>query len=67
MNITETIARELTEMKEFPKFKAGDNVTVHYTIKEGTNKELSYLKVMLFRKRRKSEIEHLLYVRYLIQ
>ena len=35
MNITETIAKELTANRDFPSFKAGDNITVYYTIKEG--------------------------------
>ncbi|MEC9209595.1 MAG: 50S ribosomal protein L19 [Bacteroidota bacterium] len=35
MNITETIAKELTKSRDFPSFKAGDNITVYYTIKEG--------------------------------
>ena len=35
MNITKTIAKELTATKELPSFKAGDNITVYYTIKEG--------------------------------
>ena len=38
MNRLETLALELTGKKEHPAFKAGDTVTVHYTIKEG-NKE----------------------------
>ncbi len=35
MNITEAIAKELNTINEFPEFKAGDNITVYYTIKEG--------------------------------
>ncbi len=41
MNSTEImkfVAENLVVLKEFPKFKAGDTVTVHYKIKEG-NKE----------------------------
>ena len=34
MQFVETLA----ERKEFPEFKAGDTITVHYKIKEG-NKE----------------------------
>ncbi len=32
------IAENVIQTKEFPKFKAGDTITVHYKIKEG-NKE----------------------------
>ena len=35
MDITETIAKELNTMNDFPQFKSGDNITVYYTIKEG--------------------------------
>ena len=35
MNITDTIANELVPSRDFPSFKAGDNITVYYTIKEG--------------------------------
>lgn len=41
MNPTEImkfVSEELITTKQFPKFKAGDTVTVHYKIKEG-NKE----------------------------
>ncbi|HNW75603.1 MAG TPA: 50S ribosomal protein L19 [Bacteroidales bacterium] len=41
MNPTEImkfVSEELVTVKEFPKFKAGDTITVHYKIKEG-NKE----------------------------
>lgn len=32
------VSENLVTIKEFPKFKAGDTITVHYKIKEG-NKE----------------------------
>jgi len=44
MNITETIAKELTATKEFPSFKAGDNITVYYTIKEGEKQRTQFFK-----------------------
>ena len=44
MNITKTIARELTAIKEFPSFKAGDNITVYYTIKEGEKQRTQFFK-----------------------
>ncbi|MBU2018828.1 MAG: 50S ribosomal protein L19 [Bacteroidetes bacterium] len=42
MDIIREIQSELVEMKEFPKFSAGDTVTVSYKIKEG-NKERTQL------------------------
>jgi large subunit ribosomal protein L19 len=44
MNITETIAKELTVTKELPSFKAGDNITVYYTIKEGEKQRTQFFK-----------------------
>ncbi|TVQ86301.1 MAG: 50S ribosomal protein L19 [Bacteroidetes bacterium] len=38
MEIMNFVQDVLTEKKEYPAFKAGDNVTVHYKIREG-NKE----------------------------
>jgi len=44
MNITETIAKELTATKELPSFTAGDNITVYYTIKEGEKQRTQFFK-----------------------
>jgi large subunit ribosomal protein L19 len=44
MNITETIAQELTAGKELPNFKAGDNITVYYTIKEGDKQRTQFFR-----------------------
>jgi large subunit ribosomal protein L19 len=44
MNITETIAKELTATKELPNFKAGANITVYYTIKEGEKQRTQFFK-----------------------
>jgi len=44
MNITETIAKELSTSNEFPSFKAGDNITVYYTIKEGDKQRTQFFK-----------------------
>jgi large subunit ribosomal protein L19 len=38
MNLMDVVEKELAVTNEFPKFIAGDTVTVHYKIKEG-NKE----------------------------
>ena len=44
MNITETIAKELTPSREFPVFKSGDNITVYYSIKEGSKQRTQFFK-----------------------
>ena len=44
MNITETISKELTAGNDLPNFKAGDNITVYYTIKEGDKQRTQFFK-----------------------
>jgi large subunit ribosomal protein L19 len=44
MNITENIAKELNATKELPSFKAGDTITVYYTIKEGDKERTQLFK-----------------------
>jgi len=44
MNITEKIAQELNKSNNFPLFKSGDTVTVHYTIKEGDKQRTQLFK-----------------------
>ena len=44
MSITKTIAKELTATKELPNFKAGANITVYYTIKEGEKQRTQFFK-----------------------
>ncbi len=38
------VHEQLTTEKEFPEFKAGDNVTVHYRIKEGSKERVQPFK-----------------------
>ena len=44
MNITETISKELTPDKNLAAIKAGDNITVYYTIKEGEKQRTQLFK-----------------------
>ena len=44
MNITEAISKELTTSRDGPSFKAGDNITVYYTIKEGDKQRTQLFK-----------------------
>ncbi len=38
------VHEQLTTKKEFPKFKAGDNITVNYKIQEGTKERIQSFK-----------------------
>jgi large subunit ribosomal protein L19 len=44
MNAISFVHEQLTGKKEFPKFKAGDNVTVNYKIVEGNKERIQSFK-----------------------
>ena len=45
MNIKDSISNEISPLREdLPKFKAGDNITVYYSIKEGNKKRTQFFK-----------------------
>jgi large subunit ribosomal protein L19 len=44
MNAVAFVHEQLTPAKEFPKFKAGDNVTVNYKILEGNKERIQSFK-----------------------
>lgn len=44
MNAVAFVHEQLTAKKEFPKFKAGDNVTVNYKIVEGNKERIQSFK-----------------------
>ncbi len=44
MNAVEFVHEQMSGKKEFPKFKAGDNVTVNYKIIEGTKERIQSFK-----------------------
>ncbi|HQE12255.1 MAG TPA: 50S ribosomal protein L19 [Flavipsychrobacter sp.] len=44
MNAVEFVQEQMSAPKEFPKFKAGDNVTVNYKIIEGAKERIQSFK-----------------------
>ena len=44
MNAVAFVHDQLTSKKEFPKFKAGDNITVNYRIQEGNKERIQSFK-----------------------
>src|SRR5215204_5931867 len=44
MNAIEYVHEQLTGKKEFPRFKAGDNITVNYKIIEGNKERIQAFK-----------------------
>ena len=57
MDITEAISKELTTSRELPAFKAGDNITVYYTIKEGEKQRTQLFKGDVIQKKGTSGTE----------
>ncbi|OFX86867.1 MAG: 50S ribosomal protein L19 [Bacteroidetes bacterium GWF2_33_16] len=51
MDLMKLVESEFAVKKEFPEFKAGDTITVHYKIKEGNKERIqNYRGVVLQRK-----------------
>lgn len=44
MNAVAFVHEQLTQKREFPKFKAGDNITVNYKIQEGNKERIQSFK-----------------------
>ena len=51
MNVIKDIQNELIEMKEFPKFGAGDTVIVAYKIKEGNKERIQQYQGVVLQRR----------------
>ena len=55
MSLIQEISNELIERKQHPSFKAGDEITVYYKVKEGKKERTQFFKgVVLQRKGEKS-------------
>jgi large subunit ribosomal protein L19 len=51
MDFLATIAKQLTETRELPEFKAGDTVTVHYKIREGEKERIQQYQGVVIQRR----------------
>lgn len=51
MDIIREIQNELVEVKDFPKFGAGDTVTVSYKIKEGNKERIQQFQGVVLQRR----------------
>src|SRR6187397_2419167 len=50
MNAIDFVHEQLTGKKEFPAFKAGDNITVNYKIVEGTKERIQSFKGVVIKR-----------------
>ena len=51
------VAQEYTPQTEFPKFGAGDTITVHYKIKEGNKERIQQYRGVVIQRRGKGNTE----------
>jgi len=66
MNAIDFVHEQLTGKKEFPAFKAGDNITVNYKIVEGNKERIKALKAMLSNARAPDQHQVLQFVKFLM-
>jgi large subunit ribosomal protein L19 len=57
MNRVAELTRKLVETKEFPEFKAGDTITVHYKIKEGDKERVQQFQGVVLQRRGEGHVE----------
>jgi len=51
MDLIKVVENEFAVKKEFPEFKAGDTVTVHYKIKEGNKERIQNYRGVVLQRR----------------
>ena len=51
MDLMKHVESEFAVGKEFPKFKSGDTITVHYKIKEGNKERIQQFKGVVIQRR----------------
>ena len=54
MDLTTTISKELVTKLDLPNFKAGDNITVYYKIKEGSKERIQFYEGTVIAKKNSS-------------
>lgn len=51
MNLMNVVEKEYAMNNEFPEFKAGDTITVHYKIKEGNKERIQQFRGVVLQKK----------------
>ena len=51
MEFIKELSKELVSVKEWPEFKAGDTITVYYTIKEGEKERTQFFQGVVLQRR----------------
>ena len=50
-NLVDFVQQEFVEKKDFPKFSAGDTITVHYEIREGSKTRTQFFKGVVIQRK----------------
>ncbi|MBO4778908.1 MAG: 50S ribosomal protein L19 [Bacteroidales bacterium] len=57
MNLLDEVKNEVIEKKEWPDFKSGDTITVHYKIKEGDKERIQQFRGIVLQRRNEGSVE----------
>ena len=57
MNLLDEVKSEVIAKKEWPEFKSGDTITVHYKIKEGDKERIQQFRGIVLQRRNEGFVE----------
>ncbi len=57
MNLLDEVKNEIVIKKEWPDFKSGDTITVHYKIKEGDKERIQLFRGVVLQRKNESDTE----------
>ncbi len=57
MNLLDEVKNEVITKKEWPDFKSGDTITVHYKIKEGDKERIQQFRGIVLQRRNEGAVE----------
>ena len=57
MNLLDEVKNEVITKREWPEFKSGDTITVHYKIKEGDKERIQQFRGIVLQRRKEGSVE----------
>ena len=57
MNLLDEVKNEVITKREWPEFKSGDTITVHYKIKEGDKERIQQFRGIVLQRRNEGPVE----------
>ena len=67
MSLIQEINNELIERKQHPSFKAGDEITVYYKVKEGKKERTQFFKGVVLQRKGEKVQKHLQLEKFLME